>query len=102
MNKSTRWTPRLIKQLRGKRTLSDFGELLGTSKSTVWRWEAGEVRPDAANAGRLSELAEREGFLEEWKLVGSMTLVGDVESANAEITELFRKSAESTARQFGE
>lgn len=102
MNKSTRWTPRLIKQLRGKRTLSEFGELLGTSKTTVWRWEAGVVQLNAAYAKRLSELAERERFLEEWKLFGSMTLVGDVESANAEITELFRKSAERTARQFGE
>ena len=49
---------------------------------------------------RLSELAERERFLKKWKLVGSMTLVGDVESAKAEISDLFRNSAERTARQL--
>jgi hypothetical protein len=30
----------LVKQLRGKRTLADFGALIGAQKNTVWRWEA--------------------------------------------------------------
>ena len=97
-----RWTPRLVKQLRGKRTLADLGALIGAPKNTVWRWEAGQARPDATYAELLSELAEREHFLKDWKLVGSMTLVGDLESAKAEIAELFRKSVERTASQLTE
>jgi DNA-binding transcriptional regulator YiaG len=50
-------SPRLIKRLRGKRTQAEFGALLGTSKNTVWRWEAGQARPDAGYAARLLELA---------------------------------------------
>ena len=100
--KEMRWTPRLVKQLRGKRTLADFGALIGAPKNTVWRWEAGQAQPDATYAERLSELAEREHFLKDWKLVGSMTLVGDLESAKAEIAELFRRSVERTAGQLSE
>jgi len=100
--KEMRWTPRLIKRLRGKRTLTEFGTLLGAPKNTVWRWEAGKSQPDETYAGRLAELAERERFLKDWKLVGSMTLVGDLESAKAEIAELFRQSLERTARQLAE
>lgn len=100
--KAMRWTPRLVKQLRGKRTLTDFGALIGAPKNTVWRWEAGKAEPDNSYADRLSHLAERERFLKDWKLVGSMTLVGDLESANAEIAALFRKSVERTARQLAE
>ena len=95
-----RWTPRLIKQLRGKRTLADFGALVGAPKNTVWRWEASQAEPDAHYAERLSELADREHFLTDWKLAGSMTLTGDLESAKAEIAELFRASIERTARQL--
>jgi len=106
MNSETKklipWTPRLVKQLRGKRTLANFGALIGAPKNTVWRWEAGQVQPDANYAERLSELAEREHFLKDWKLVGSMTLVGDLESAKAEIAKLFRKSVERTATQLTE
>ena len=98
--KEMRWTPRLVKQLRGKRTLADFGALIGAPKNTVWRWEAGQCQPYAGYAERLSKLAERELFLKDWKLVGSMTLVGDLESAKAEIAELFRKSVERTASQL--
>ncbi|MFY9555274.1 MAG: helix-turn-helix domain-containing protein [Blastocatellia bacterium] len=95
--KEMRWTPRLVKQLRGKRTLADFGALIGASKNTVRRWEVGQAQPDATYAERLSELAQRENFLKDWKLVGSMTLVGDLESAKAEISELFRKSVKRSA-----
>ena len=100
--KEMRWTPRLVKQLRGKRTLSEFGALIGAPKNTVWRWEAGHTRPDATYAERLSALSEREHFLEDWKLAGSMTLAGDLESAKAEIAELFRRSVTRTVRQLTE
>lgn len=100
--KKIRWTPRLIKRLRGKRTLAEFGSLLGAPKNTVWRWEAGKSQPDDTYAERLSELAEREHFLKDWNLVGSMTLLDDLESAKAEIAEMFRQSLERSARQLAE
>ncbi|SRR5712691_8344809 len=96
------WTPYLIKRLRGKRTQAEFGALLGASKNTVWRWEAGQVHPDARYAARLSELAEREHFLTDWQLAGSMTLRGDLESAKADIAKLFRMSLERTSCQLAE
>ena len=96
------WTPHLIKRLRGKRTQAEFGALLGAPKNTVWRWEAGQARPDARYAARLSELARGEHFLTDWQLVGSMTLLGDLESAKADIAKLFRTSLERTARQLAE
>lgn len=98
--KEMRWTPRLIKRLRGKHTLAEFGALLRAPKNTVWRWEAGKSQPDAAYAERLSLLAERERFLQDWRLVGSMTMLGDLESAKAEIAALFRESLERTSRQL--
>ena len=100
IKKEIRWTPRLIKQLRGKRSLATFGALLGAPKNTVWRWEAGNAVPDATYSDLLSRLAEREHFLKDWKLVGSMTFLGDLESAQDEIAELFRKSVERTASQL--
>ncbi len=96
------WTPHLIKRLRGKRTQAEFGALLGAPKNTVWRWEAGQAHPEARYAARLSELARREHFLTDWQLVGSMTLLGDLESARADIARLFRTSLERTSRQFAE
>jgi len=90
------WSPRLIKQLRGNRSLSEFGLLVGTSKNTVWRWETGRARPLSTYAARLSQVAEREHSLKNWKLAGSMTLLGDLESANTEIAMLFRRSIERT------
>ena len=53
-------------------------------------------------AARLSALAERERFLNDWQLVGSMTLVGELESATADIAKLFRTSFERTSRQLVE
>ena len=92
------WTPHLIKRLRGKRTQAEFGALLGAPKNTVWRWEAGQAHPDARYAARLSELAGREPFLTDWQLVGSMTLLGNLENAKADIAKLFRTSLERTSR----
>jgi hypothetical protein len=96
------WTPHLIKRLRGKRTQAEFGALLGAPKNTVWRWEAGQAHPEARYAARLSALAEREHFLTDWQLVGSMTLLGALESAKADIARLFRMSLERTSRQLAE
>jgi hypothetical protein len=93
-----RWTPRLIRQLRGKRTLAEFGELLGAPKNTIWRWESARANPDPAHSERLSELAERERFLKDWKLVGSITLVDDPDAAQVELAGLFRRSLERTAK----
>lgn len=100
--KKIRWTPRLIKRLRGKRTLAEFGALLNAPKNTVWRWEAGKSQPDSTYAERLSALAEREYFLQDWNLVGSMTLVDDLETAKTEIAELFRQSLAQSARELAE
>ena len=97
-----RWTARLIKRLRGKRTQLDFGSLLGAPKNTVWRWEAGLSHPDSNYSSLLSQLADHEHFFREWTLVGSMTLVGDLESANAEIAEVFQTSLKRTADQHFE
>ena len=97
-----RWTPRLIRQLRGKRSLADFGALIGAPKNTIWRWEAGHAQPDVSYAELLSKLAEREHFLKDWKLAGSMNLIGDLESAKAEIAKLFRGSVRCTAQQLTE
>ena len=94
------WTPHLIRQLRGKRTQAAFGALLGAAKSTVWRWEAGQVRPDARYAARLTELAAHEHFRYDWQLVGSMSLHGDLENATADIAALFRTSLERTSHQL--
>lgn len=100
MNKETRWTPRLIKQLRGERSLPEFAALLSVSKNTVLRWEVGYVAPNAMHSERLSVLARCERFVKDRRLVGSMTLLGDLESAQPEIAELFRNSIQRTARQL--
>ena len=102
LKKELRWTPLLIKRLRGKRTLAEFGSLLGAPKNTVWRWEAGRSQPDQTYVERLSDLAGRERFLKNWKLAGSMTLLADLESAQTEIAAMFRRSLERTARQLAD
>jgi hypothetical protein len=76
--------------------------MLGAATNTVWRWEAGHSHPDATYADRLSELAERERFLKDWKLAGSMMLHGDPESAMAEIYRIFRESVERTVSHLAE
>ena len=86
--KQISWTPRLIRRLRGKRTQGEFGSLVQATMNTVWRWEDGRSQPDEEHAQLLSELAERERFLKDWRLAGSGTLVGDVEAT------LHRSSAE--------
>jgi hypothetical protein len=74
--------------------------LIGAPKNTVWRWEAGQSQPDTSYSELLTGLARRERFLNEWKLAGSMNLLGDLESANAEIAELFRGSIERSSHDL--
>ncbi|HYV06794.1 MAG TPA: hypothetical protein VFB82_19520, partial [Blastocatellia bacterium] len=100
--KEIQWTPRLIRELRGQRTHAEFGTFIGATKNMVWRWETSKAQPDATFTERLSELAERERFLKDWKLVGSMRILDDLETAQPEIAALFRKSTERTARQLAE
>lgn len=99
-SEETGWTPALIRLLRGKRSQAAFGGLIGVPKNTVWRWETGSVRPDPANANKLSALARREGFLKNWQLAGSMVLTGDLEAASNQIGEAFKKSLARTAKQL--
>ncbi len=94
------WTSWLLKRLRGKRTQAEFGALLGAPKNTVWRWEAGRAKPDGRYTRRLSELAARERFLKDWKLVGSVTYLGDIEEASREISKAFRKAILRSAREL--
>ncbi len=86
------WTPVLIKRLRGKRTQEEFARLIGAPKNTVWRWEAGQAAPAAAYARKLSRLAARERFLSDWKPVGSITWVGDLEAGSQEVALAFSRS----------
>jgi hypothetical protein len=74
--------------------------LLGAPKNTIWRWEAGKARPVFSYAGRLCEIAEREPFLDDWTLAGSVTLLSDLETARQEIARLFRESIYRTSRQL--
>jgi hypothetical protein len=102
VNNALNWTPALIRMLRGKRTQTDFGKLIHAPKNTVWRWEAGFAKPDAVHAQNLSKLAKKEGFLEDWQLVGSMTLVGDIEAGSKEISQKFRQAIHRSAQQLAE
>ena len=98
----TVWTPQLVKMLRGKRTLAEFGELIGAPKNTVWRWEAGRAKPDAEYSAKMTELAQTEGFLEDWELAGSIEIASDIEleQVSARVAERFRKSIARTVAQI--
>src|SRR5882724_3815285 len=85
--KTIRWTPELIRRLRGKRTQSEFGALVGATTNTIWRWEAGHTEPDSDHAQYLSDLAKREQFLKDWKLAKSGILIGDLESASRKLSQ---------------
>lgn len=100
--KEIRWTPRLIRELRGDRTLADFAASISASRDMISGWEAGKVQPDETSFELLSEMAQREHFLKDWKLAGSMRVLDDLENAKAEIDDLFRKSIERSARQLAE
>ncbi len=94
------WTPSLIKRLRGKRTQTEFGELLGVRKNTVWRWESGRISPDPVHAKALSRLAAQQGFLEDWNLVGSMELTGSLEEGSESISAKVMKALLRSANEL--
>ena len=100
--KAIRWTPRLIRRLRGKRTLAEFGAIIGATTNTVWRWEDGRVEPDAEHGRLLSELAERERFLKVWKLAGSGVLVSDLEAASYKLSAELQRTLERRTRSLRE
>jgi transcriptional regulator with XRE-family HTH domain len=93
-----KWTPVLIKRLRGKRTQEEFAKLIGAPKNTVWRWEAGYVVPAAAYVKKLSQIAAKERFLLDWQPIGSITWVGDLEAGSKEIALAFSRSLTSGPR----
>ncbi|TDI45084.1 MAG: XRE family transcriptional regulator [Acidobacteria bacterium] len=96
-----RWTSSLIRYLRGKRTQSEFGKLLGVPKNTVWRWEAGRAVPDQRHAEALSKLAAAQRFLTDWELVGSMELLGSLEEGSKAIRASVQKSVLRSSRKLG-
>jgi transcriptional regulator with XRE-family HTH domain len=98
--KDIRWTPRLIRRLRGRRTQAEFGTLVGATTNTVWRWEDGRVEPDAEHTRRLSELATCERFLDDWKLVGSGVLVRDLGAASERLSVEHRQTLDRRARSL--
>jgi transcriptional regulator with XRE-family HTH domain len=85
--KETRWTSRLIRRLRGSRSLDEFASLLNVSVEVIALWEIGQSEPDVAQMGKLSKLAERERFLKDWKLAGSGELIGDLDMASQEFSD---------------
>jgi transcriptional regulator with XRE-family HTH domain len=87
---SDRWAPSLIKQLRGWRTQAEFGVLLGVPRNTVWRWESNASRPHPRTKGRIAKLAEQEGFMKKFKLVGSVTILVDLEEGSKQIAASFK------------
>ena len=52
-------SPAEIRDLRGPRTRKAFAQQLGVSVATVYLWEAGRMRPSAANVTRLRRLVGR-------------------------------------------
>lgn len=101
-NRTYSWTAGLIRDLRGRRTQTEFGQALGVPKNTIWRWEAGRCKPDENSADRLSDLAEREGFLADWRVAGSIRIVGDLEKASRELRDLCEESLDLSARRLAE
>lgn len=100
--KEIRWTPRLIKRLRGKRSQAEFGALVGATANTIWRWEDGRSEPDQQHSQKLSELAERERFLKGWKLAGSGALVGNLDAASRKLSGELRQTLARRTRALGE
>ena len=84
-SETVEWTKERVKRLRGRRTQEEFGKLIHVPKNTVWRWEAGYAVPDRERAKRLTQLATKERFVQDWKLAGSATLLGDLEEGSAHL-----------------
>lgn len=102
IKKEIHWTPRLIRQLRGRRTLAEFATLVEAATNTVWRWEDGRSEPDGDHMRLLSELAERERFLKDWQLGGSRTLAGDIDAALSKSSADLRKTVAHRTRDLQE
>ena len=47
-------------------------------------------------------LAEKENFLEDWRVAGSIRIVGDLEQGSRELRELFEKSRERSTRRLAQ
>lgn len=94
------WTGALVRRLRGKRTQEQFGRLLGVPKNTVWRWESGRVTPDVENSRRLSQVAKREGFRDNWKVAGSLRFEGAIDGPSRSIQRAIFRSLLRTAREL--
>ena len=95
-----KWTPEKIRRLRGQRTQEEFGRVIRVPKNTVWRWEAGYAEPDSERARRLSLLAKRERFLQDWTLAGSAVLLGDIEEGSRHLSKHFRISPGSIGAKW--
>ena len=93
-----RWTPDQIKRLRGKRTQEEFGKAIRVPKNTVWRWESGYAKPGANRSLRLSQLAEKERRLQNWKVVGSVEILGDIEEGSRRIAERAKRALEKRTK----
>lgn len=97
---TTRWAPMDLKNLRGKRTLEEFGVVLGVAKNTVWRWEAGRVKPSEDQMKKLNELAEKQGYWDQWQLKGSAILPGDLDEASAELKKQWQEADARSRAEF--
>src|SRR5262245_17012839 len=95
-----RWAPVDLKDLRGKRTLEEFGGLLGVAKNTVWRWEAGRVKPSEDQMKKLNELAEKQGYWDQWQLKGSAVLARDLDAASAELKQQWKEADARSLAEF--
>ena len=95
-----RWAPMDLKNLRGKRTLEEFGAVLGVAKNTVWRWEAGRVKPSEDQMKKLNELAEKQGYWDQWQLKGSAILAGDLEEASVELKKQWQEADARSRVEF--
>jgi len=90
--KPSEWTADKIKRLRGRRTQAELGKLLHVPKNTVWRWEAGYARPEAERSRRLTRIAKKQQFAEDWVLAGSAVLLGDLEEGSKHLARHFKFS----------
>lgn len=50
------WTPKRIRALRGELTQSVFAKMIGVRENTIWRWEAGYVKPQPLAILRLNDV----------------------------------------------
>jgi hypothetical protein len=58
--------------------------------------------PDEAQAKKISDLAERERFLKDWKLAGSGVLLGSLETASRQLSEELKQTLDERARRLQE